>query len=194
MPKKTSIFTGLVLCLAVLGFYYSHHKATPVISSTDYIDGLGNVLIARPVWGAKASARVFVDAGKFSAEALAQHLAETGLSAAIIDTREFFKHFNPSSQQCLDMGNLSRYLDKIDVKIPASKDKAAFVAGIGDGSLIPFINAQQAASPGIINLSSGFSTELPLDLSLCPPFDTAKNEHTQVLISAPGIKTKWRSV
>lgn len=106
-----------------------------------YIDGLGEVISARSVWGVKASARIFVDGGKFSVAALAQQLASMGMAAAIIDTTEFFKPFSLPGNECLDVENLAEQIKKIDKEIPVSKDETVFISGIGDGAMIPFINA-----------------------------------------------------
>ena len=194
MQTKTALIVGLFLCISLPGVYFLSVNRAPVIHNTVHIDGLGDVITAQPAWGVKASSRIFADTAKFSPAALAQQFAAMGVAAAIIDTTDFFKPFRSSGDQCLDAQKLAGFIKTIDQKIPAATDETVFISGIGDGAFLPLINALNEPDSQQINLSSGFSAELPADLRLCPPLATATKGNKQTLINTPGIKAKWRSV
>jgi hypothetical protein len=194
MKIKSIALAILVFCLTISGAYFISPITAPILSNTIAIDGLGDVATARPAWGVKAAARVFVNGSKFTKAELASRLAAMGVAAVIIDTSDYFKPFRSPGDQCLGTEQLALSITKIDQKIPAAAGETVFVGGIGDGALLPLINALNEADARHINLSSGFSSELPADLRLCPPLATATKANKQILVNAPGIKAKWRSV
>jgi hypothetical protein len=194
MRTKSVLIVGLFLCISLPGAYFLSVNRAPVFHNNVHIDGLGDVMTAQPAWGVKASSRIFADTAKFSPVALAQQFAAMGVATAIIDTTDFFKPFRSPGDQCLGPEKLAGFIKTIDQKIPAAAGDTVFISGIGDGALLPLINALNEPDSQQINLSSGFSAELPADLRLCPPLATATKGNQQTLISAPGIKAKWRSV
>jgi hypothetical protein len=194
MKIKKAIFASLFLCAAIISICFLVFGKPFVTVKTTPITGFGDVLIAKPMWGAKASTLVFSEPQKLPAEKLARRLAATGLVTTVVDSSELTRLFGSPTKQCLDAGHLAEAIQKLKREIAIPKDKPFFVSGIGQGALFPFIHAQQPGDAGTGNLSIGFSVELPISLRLCPTLLTTQKEQKQVLVSAPEIKGKWRSV
>ena len=55
---------------------------------------------------------------------------------------------------------------------------------------MPNLHRENAAT----NLSIGFSVNLPVDLTLCPPLSTQHQDQKHSLVSSPGLQGNWRSV
>jgi type IV secretory pathway VirJ component len=79
-------------------------------------------------------------------------------------------------------------------KMPVASSGHLIIAGIGEGALIPFINAQSSSTSHTTNLSIGFSVVLPEPLILCPPLLSHYQNQKHSLVSSPGLEGNWRSV
>jgi pimeloyl-ACP methyl ester carboxylesterase len=176
MNIKKSLLACLLFSLILMGLWFASPINPPILQNTMYIDPV-DISIAQPAWGAQRLVVVFVDTQKFPAQALGQQLAATGVTAAVIDTAQFFKGFTANTGQCLD----AQRINKLIQALPTSAENKLIVAGIADGALIPFINSQSVAGNNATNLSIGFSVTLPADVVLCSPLTA-------------GLKSNWRSV
>jgi type IV secretory pathway VirJ component len=194
MKIKKLLLVCLLLSLTALGIWLVSPIKPPILQKTINTENFGDITIAQPVWGSQGLTLVFVNTKKFPARDLAQRLAATGVTAAIADSSQFFKGFNAETGQCLDANHVTASIDTMIKKLPEPSIKRLIVAGIAEGALIPFINAQSTSGNAVTNLSIGFSVDLPVDLALCPPLATQHQNQKQSLVSSPGLKSKWRTV
>jgi type IV secretory pathway VirJ component len=188
MNIKKSLFACLVFSLIVMGLWFTSAVTPPILQKTIHIDAVGDISVGQPAWGSERLVVVFVDTQKFPAQTLTQQLAATGVTAAVIDAAQFFKGFTAKTGQCLDAAHLTSTITALGNALPTPADSKLIVAGIADGALLPFINAQSASATNTTNLSIGFSATPPVDLVLCAPL-SAHN-----LITASGLQSHWRSV
>ena len=193
MKRKSilSILVALGLALAGGGYYFLTLKPQPVSKKAE---GFGSITVAWPRWNTQASTLVFFDTDANSASALAQRLAENGIASALINTDDFLQAYRGLNRPCLGPERLAGQLEQLSQDISFAKDKPLFIAGIEQGALIPYIHAQQESNPNISNISSGFSVKLPAGLRLCEPMAALIKESVQILVSAPELKSRWRSV
>jgi len=187
--KKILFICGLIVMAIGTGWVIRNKPTT--MQEVIHTENLGDVAVAHPLWGAEGLILVFVDTNKFPAIALAQRLAATGVTAAIVDSVRFFNRFNAASGQCLDDRRVAAAINELLKKSPV---KRLIVAGLAEGALVPFINAQSASVSGTANLSVGFSVDLPVDLALCPPLLSQYRQQKPILVSSPALKGFWRSV
>ncbi|WP_446809784.1 AcvB/VirJ family lysyl-phosphatidylglycerol hydrolase [Methylomonas sp. 2BW1-5-20] len=193
MKIKTKLFIGL-LFLLVLGLGLLKFSTVPVVQKTLQTEYFDQVLIAEPLWGSQAQLLVFVDTGKFIASDLAQSLATIGVTVAVVDSSQVFAEFDTASEKCLDNNFLVSSISSLSKILPPANTRRLIVAGLGEAALIPFINAQSASGKDAINLSLGFSVDLPADLTLCPPLFSQHKNQKHVLSASPPPEGKWRSV
>ena len=194
MKIKKRLFVGLLLSLILIGIWQVAPIKPPILQKTIHIENVGDIGVAQPVWGAQGLALVFVDTKKFPARELAQRLASIGLIAAIVDSSRFFKGFTAETGQCLDANHVAASIGTLVKELPMPSVYRLIVAGIAEGALIPFINAQSTPQDATTNLSIGFSVDLPDDLTLCLPLATQHLNQEHHLVSSSGLKSKWRSV
>lgn len=194
MKNKKTVLAGLLICAGTLSMYLFQIGSPPVVSKTITIQDATQVAVASPVWGVSASAVVFADSRRFELADLAQQLASLGVSSAVVDSIAFFKTFNTQNNKCLDEKQLAQFIASLGKEIPPIKENRLFITGIGEGALIPFLNAQSEHEENTENLSIGFTVKVPADLSLCSPFTTVVKEQNRNLATAAAIKSKWRSV
>lgn len=194
MKITKTLLVGLLLSLIVAGIGVLSLNTPPILQKTIQIENFDDVTIATPLWGSQTLLLVFVDTKKFAANDLAQHLASTGVTAAIIDISKVFAEFNIESEKCLGSDLLASSIGSLKKTLPTGSPSRLIVAGIGNGALIPFINAQSPSDNGTTNLSIGFSVELPNDLSLCPPLLTQHKNQKHLLIPSSSLEDNWRSV
>ncbi len=191
---KTKVLLLLLSILMALGIWFAPRVKPPVVDQQLATENLGEITLAKPLWGSQGLALVVVDSQKFPADALAQRLASVGVTAAIIDIGRFLKGLQAGSQHCLDSNSVAASLNALIKQLPKPPANRLLVAGIGQGALIPFLNAQAPADPQAHNLSIGFSVELPADLTLCPPLVGTQQNHRPQLMSSPAPIQPWRSV
>ena len=194
MKIKKTVLAGLLICAGTLSLYLFQIGSPPVVSKTITIQNATQVAVASPVWGVKAAALVFVESSQFSSAELVQQLATVGISSAVVDSTAFFKSFNVENNKCLDAKPLAQIIASLRKEIPSIKENRLFITGIGEGALIPFLNAQSEHEENTENLSIGFTVKVPAGLSLCSPFTTVVKEQSRNLVAVPAIKTQWRSV
>ena len=191
MKIKKILLICLLLTLIVIGIGLAIHNKPPIMQELMHTENFGDVAVVHPLMDSEGLALVFVDTTKFPATALGQRLAATGVTAAIVDSTQFFNRFNVANGQCLDDRRVAASIDDLLKKLP---NRHLIVAGIAEGALIPFINAQSASVSDTVNLSIGFSVNLPIDLALCPPLLSQYQQHKPMLVSSPALKGNWRSI
>lgn len=194
MKIKKPLLVCLSLSVLVLGIWLLSRIKPPVQHDTINIENFGDITVAEPMWGSQGLVLVFVDAKKFRVDDLAQRLAATGATAAIIDIWEVFDEFNSETRECLDHNFIASAINKLTKELPSPSVNRLIVAGIDDGALIPFINAQSTSKNKAINLSIGFEVDLPTDLVLCPPLLIRNENQNHTLVSSSELKGNWRSV
>jgi len=188
MNIKKLLFACLVFSLIVIGLWFASAITPPILQKTSHIDTVGDISVAQPAWGSERLLVVFADTKKFPDQALGQQLSAIGVTAAVIDSGQFFKGFTAKTGQCLDATHLTSAITALGSALPTPAGSKLIVAGIADGALLPFINAQSVSANNATNLSIGFSVTPPVDLVLCPPL-SAHN-----LIATSGLQGNWRSV
>lgn len=184
----------LTLGVISAGVWLSVQKRPLLVEKQLTSENFGYISIAEPLWDSQGMVLVFVDTQKFPAKALAQRLAATGVTAAVIDTAKIFKHFNAENEECLDGHFVATTINALVTQLPDPAVNRLIVAGLADGALLPFLNAQAPLGNAAINLSIGFSVALPADLDLCPPLSSSQKNKQRLLISAPAPEGNWRSV
>lgn len=194
MKIKKLLLVCLLLTLTVIGIELVSHNNPPILQESIHTENFGDMAIAQPLWGSQGLALVFVDTKKFPATALGQRLAATGVTAAIGDSLQFFKGFNAETGQCLDDQRVATSIDALVKELPTPPVNRLIVAGIAEGALIPFLNAQSPPISDTTNLSIGFSVNLPIDLVLCPPLFSQYQNQKHSLVSSPSLEGNWRSV
>ncbi|MGZ4989293.1 MAG: virulence factor family protein [Methylobacter sp.] len=194
MKIKKLLLFSLLLILIMLGVIWAKHAHPPVLQESMHTENFGDIAVAQPLWNSQGLALVFADTQKFPAIALGRRLAATGVAAVVVDTAQFFKGFNAESGQCLDDQRVAASIDSLLKELPLSSATHLIIAGIGEGALIPFINAQSPSKHGVTNLSIGFSVTLPKELILCPPLLSHYHNQEHILVSSPSLEGNWRSV
>ncbi|WP_333872981.1 virulence factor family protein [Methylobacter sp.] len=194
MKIKKTLLACLLLTLTVLGIIWAKHAHPPILQESIHSENFGDIAVAQPLWGSQGLALVFADTQKFPATALGQRLAATGMTAAVVDPGRFFQGFNAESGQCLDDQRVATSIDALLKELPVSSVNHLLVAGIAEGALIPFINAQSPSKTEVTNLSIGFSVALPNELVLCPPLLSHYQNQKHSLVSSPSLEGNWRSV
>jgi type IV secretory pathway VirJ component len=194
MKTKKLLLACLLLTFIVLGIIWTQHAHLPILQESIHTENFGDMAIAQPLWSSQGLVLVFADTGKFPARILGPRLAAAGVTAAIVDPMPFFKAFNAENGQCLDDQRVAASIDALVKKMPAASADHLIVAGITEGALIPFINAQSSSTSHITNLSIGFSVTLPDRLILCPPLLSHYQNQKHSLVSSPSLESNWRSV
>lgn len=184
----------LLVCLSAgvcaIGAGLAGYGHIPVFGKMLQTEKFGKIEIARPLWGSKGLTLVFVDTRKFPAEALAQRLAANNVNAAVIDADRVFKGLSAQDRTCLDGKSVGMALSALVDELPKPPGNRVIVAGIAEGALIPFLNAQYNVKADVTNLSIGFSVKTPEDLVLCQPLAVQQR-------AAPvfaGHEHKWRAI
>jgi len=194
MKIKKTLLVCLSLSVMTLGIWWVSRITPPVLKDTINIKNFGDIAIAEPMWGSQGLALVFVDSKKFPVSNLAQRVAATGVTAAIVDTGDVFDGFNSGTGKCLDHNFIATAINRLTKELPSASANHLIVSGIAGGALIPFINAQDVSGNSATNLSIGFSVDLPADLVLCPPLTIKNQNQIHSLVSSSGLKSNWRSV
>ncbi len=190
---KYLIIVGTLLMLTAVGIWYAGHDNNLIWKKTILTDKFGTISVAYPLFGEHEQVLVFVDTKKFDSRKLSDRIAHLGSQAAIVDSGLALKAFSTGSEKCADTKRAADLLNTLIKKIPISGDRRLVVSGIGDGALIPFLNAEAKSEQNITNLSIGFSAVLPADLVLCPPFLTNRHGQQHVLTTSPRLAGNWRS-
>lgn len=194
MKIKKPLLVCLSLSVIAYGIWWVSRITPPVLQDTINIENFGDIAIAEPMWGSQGLALVFVDSKKYPVADLAQHVAATGVTAAIVDIWEVYDEFNSEMGECLDHKFIATAINTLTKDLPSPSVNRLIVAGIAEGALIPFINAQSVSENSATNLSIGFSVDLPTDLVLCPPLTIQSQNQKHILVSSSGLKSNWRSV
>jgi type IV secretory pathway VirJ component len=174
--------------------FFAAHKNFPIIQEVLPNAVYGNITLARPLITHRAMVVVFVDTKKYPAENLAYRIAQAGATVAIFDTDHVLQVFSEGENHCLDPERVMASKDILATWAHASKDERSILAGIGSGSLLPFLSAGTKSDGGSRNLSVGFSAQLPDGINVCPPWTSAMTQGKQVLTSSPPLQGKWLSV
>ncbi len=182
----------MISLLLVTGYFFSQKPIVNNRSSTS--EKFGDISLTQPIWGVQALAIIFADTGKFFQDGQLHNLAANGIASALVDTAKFAKSFSSGSKECLDDKQLATLLASLKTEFSALEDNRIFIAGIGEGALMPFINAQSNSTAKVNNLSIGFSVNFPAGLKLCPPLVTEQKVDKQQLVLSPDLQGKWRSV
>ncbi|WP_036277285.1 virulence factor family protein [Methylomonas sp. 11b] len=194
MKIKRVLLVFLTLGLMPAGVWLSVQKSPLLVEKQLTTEGFGDINVAEPLWNSHGMGIVFVDSQKYPPRALAQRLAATGVTAAVIDTATIFKRFHIENKECLDSHFIATSINGLIKQLPRPAINRLIVAGVAEAALLPFLNAQDPIGNETINLSIGFSVMLPADLDLCPPLSSSQKNQQGLLISAPAPKGNWRSV
>ena len=185
---------GILIILSAIGIWFAAHDKNLVWQKSVHTDNVGNISVAYPLFGEHDQVLVFVDTKKIDSQKLSDRIAHIGVRAAIVDSELALKAFSSGSDKCLTPKKVTASIASLVKIIPLSNDKHLVVSGIGDGALIPFLNAQTKSEQKYTNLSIGFSSALPPYLTLCLPFLTKQQDRHLILSSAPRLTSNWRSV
>ncbi len=186
MKTQTRWLLGIVtgLILFVLGAVAYNNP--PLFSKTVQLED-GTLELSQVAWGVSSGLMVaFVDTKQYPATELSKRLAAKGLIAAVMDTQTFVNHLKVPTGQCVEPTVVSTTLTSLLTHLPPEPTGTQpIVAGLAEGALIPFLNAQAPALLTDHNLSVGFSLSLPNNLVLCP--------NSVQAISTATLKSHWRS-
>ncbi|WP_347989730.1 AcvB/VirJ family lysyl-phosphatidylglycerol hydrolase [Methylomonas sp. AM2-LC] len=152
-----------------------------------------NGLIAKPLWGAKASTLVFADTQKYPALTLGKRLAELGVTVFIVDSPRFLSDYNAASGQCLDSTHLNNAINTLLEPHAELIQPQHIISGISQGALLPFIHALNSKTDNT-HVSIDFSVNLPEDLVLCPPLATQQQDKDLILKYQGSLNSNWLSV
>lgn len=194
MKIKRVLLIFLTLGITSVGLWLKFHDSPFIAEKQLNTESFGDISVAEPLWDSQGLVLVFIDTQKFQAQVLAQRLAAVGVTAAIINNTKLFKRFNAENEECLDGHFVATSINELEKQLSSLAVKRLIVAGVAEGALVPFLNAQDAAGNEASNLSIGFSVVLPTDLDLCPPLTSSQSNQQRLLISAPAPEDKWRSV
>ena len=182
------------LSAAVIGIWLASRIHPPVFQETVSLENLTDISVAGPMWGSHGLALVFVDTHKYPASNLAMSLAATGITAAVVDMGQIFDQFKPDSKVCLDHNFIAATAEAVNKQRTLPTGSRLIVTGIGEGGLLPFINAQSGSRDNVTNLSVSFSVRLPTNVALCPPLAIQIQDQKSSLVSSTVLKSNWRSV
>ncbi|MDD2725637.1 MAG: virulence factor family protein [Methylovulum sp.] len=194
MKIKKSVLVCTLLGLIVMVIGLLGRINPPVVDKASHVAGFGDITVARPLWGSKGLALVFSDTQKFPPAALGKRLASMGMTVAIIDSWQFFKGFNAAAGQCLDAKRTASSIDGLLQALRLASAKPRIVAGISEGALLPFLNAQSTSGKTVTNLAIDFSVHVPDGLVLCPALSGQDQNQKTVLVAQATLKGNWRSV
>ncbi len=194
MSIKKALLVLAVLAAISTGTLLLPHLTPPAADSQQHSLIFGDITVARPLWGSQGLVLAFVDTQKFPPQALAQRMAATALTAAIIDTGQVFKGISAGGKACLDGSVIATAFDALRTELPDPAGDKLIVTGIGSGALVPFLNALSPPGNAASNISIDFSVNIPADWVLCPPLSTLRDDQQQRLTAAPAAKGHWRSV
>ncbi|WP_019865303.1 virulence factor family protein [Methylovulum miyakonense] len=178
-------FTALAIALAV-------YVKPPVVQELSRTESFGELTVTRPLWGSQGLAIVFADTKKFPASVLGRRVAALGMATAIINPWPFFKRFNAATGQCLDANAAATSIASLLKGLPPTSTKPLVIAGISEGALLPFLNAQSSQADTATNLAIDFSVNLPDGLAVCPPL--ASQDPKNTLLASTALKGHWRPV
>jgi type IV secretory pathway VirJ component len=191
---KYLIMAVTLLILSAAGIWFAVHDKNLIWKKTIHTDNFGTISVAYPLFREREQVLVFVNTKKIDSQKLSDRIAHLGARAAIIDSGLALKALSTGSEKCVDTKRMADSLNSLIKKIPISGNKHLIVSGIGDGALIPFLNAEATSERKITNLSIGFSAVLPPYLTLCPPFITNHHGQQHLLTTSPSLAGNWRSV
>jgi type IV secretory pathway VirJ component len=199
MKIKNPLLICLLLSATVIGIWLVSHMTPPIFQETIETDDLSDIAVAEPMWGSQGLILVFVDTQKYPASKLAQRVAATRTTVAVVDMGHVIgvfdpDNFGPDDKGCLDHAFIATTVTAIKKQLTLPTGKRLIVTGIGDGALIPFINAQSTSKNAATNLSVGFSVKLSTDFSVCPPLAIQNQDQHLNLVSSSALKSNWRSV
>ena len=191
MKTIKRLLIGILFVVTGLVIWKLAPIVPPVLNNTLDSEVFGSIEIAQPAWGEpQGLILAFVDSNKTPARELSKQLATKGVVAKVVDVGHFFNNLKSISGQCVEAKQVVDSIDGLLKGLPEPKGKPPIIAGIGEGALIPFLNAQVLSGKIVINLSIGFSVTLPDNLVLCSPL----SQKQQSLVSSPKLKSNWRSV
>ncbi len=183
-----------MLSLPIIGMCFGQYIKPPVMQRIIHTERYGSLAVAQPAWNAQGLALIFVDTRKFTPKNLTQPLTNAGITAVVIDLPHLIKHMHNDPLQCVEAKEIRAAIDNLTDILPTPAMDRLMVLGLGDGALIPFMNAQLPSDKTVKNISVGFSTQLPVYINLCPPFTTQYENPSHRLVSSPALQNHWRSV
>jgi len=184
--KPIRLILIILTSFTLMGMAWLLRQQPPILDKTLTLEKLGAITISQPLWGSRGVALIFADPKKFPPVSLARRLAGTGFTIAMVDTFQYLQGFNHASGHCLDNQAITAAIENLKKALPTEQ---LIVAGIDEGALLPFINAQTEQTIDISNISIGFTVKIPQNLTLCPALTSRPQQ-----LSATAIKGKWRSV
>ncbi|GAB6140133.1 hypothetical protein JCM14076_08620 [Methylosoma difficile] len=191
--RKKHLFIGLLLALAAFAVGLLKNQP-PVLNSISRLPNFGEVAIAKPLWGSQGFVVVFADTQKYPAAALGQRLARIGMTVAVVDTQAYFKRFSTATGVCLDATQVATAIAGLAEQLRLSANTPTVVAGISNGALLPFLNAQANAVRAATNLAVDFSVNVPDGLLLCAPLTAQDPNQKTLLLPQPNFSGHWRAV
>lgn len=190
---KLTVLAGLLLSLLAVGVWLITHKYALIRQNQIFTDKYGAVSVAYRLLGNRQQVMVFVDTKKFQPKGLAEQIAQIGAKAIVLDAERVFRAIFSGQTSCLDPQQARDSIDTLVKEMSLSDDKPVIVSGIGDGALLPFLQAEAASAPNRTNVSIDFSVALPAEVTLCPSFQTSQENQLRTLLSSPGLKDNWHA-
>jgi type IV secretory pathway VirJ component len=186
---------ALAIVAAVIGLVrYAAHKNFPIIDDVLGDAVYGKITVARPLISFQSLAMIFADGKTFPAAALAARIAKTGVAVAVIDTGGALQALTGGGTHCLEAERIGEPLAILAKWAHAPEDTTSIVAGIGAGSLLPFLAAAARPDSASQNLSVNFSVNLPDKMDVCAPLSSKLIDGHRELTSSPALQGKWLGV
>ena len=193
-PVGRLLFAFSILAIMVGLVWFAAHKNFPILQDVLSDDLYGNIPVARPFITYQELVVVFVDTKRFHAGDLAHRIAQAGAAVAIVDTARAMQALSSDENHCLNADRVMEPMGILSNWANASKDKRSILAGIGNGSLLPFLSAGRKSGGASRNLSVDFSAKLPDGSGPCSPLTSALIKGHRVLASSPALNGKWLAV
>jgi type IV secretory pathway VirJ component len=188
-------WVGLLITAMLAGLvWFAAHQHFPVVHDVLTNEVFGTLTVARPLLTSQNLVVVFADTKKFQAGDLAHRIAQAGDAVAIVDTARTFHALASNENHCLKADHVIDPVGILAKWAHASKDKPSILAGIEDGSLLPFLSALTKSGGTSRNLSVSFSVKIPAGIEPCPPPASRLIQGQRVLTSAPPLQGEWLAV
>lgn len=191
--KKTAIASFSIMIVLIVIIIQNHLKPIVLQNNLD-IEGMGETTLSQPIFGSENLLIVFADAANFPGHDLGKKLAGSGMTVITVDSTKFLNQFNQQTGVCLDSQQISQNIEILKQKWSKSLTQPSIIAGIGDGALIPFMNAESNLRSDTTNLSVGFSVNLPNGLTLCPSYTVVSDNQQLKLVSSPKLTSEWHTI
>jgi len=189
------LIMALAIFASVIGIVrYASYKNFPIIHAVLPNADYGKITVARPLISFQSLAVIFADGKKFPAGSLAERVAKTGVAVAVIDTGRALQTLTGNTTHCIDADRITDPFGILSKWADAPKGIYSILAGISEGSVLPFLAASAKAGGASINLSVNFSTDLKDKIDVCKPISSKSVDGFRHPTSPQAVKGQWLAV